>query len=287
MEGRTIARPNPPAHLTAGPAAPPNASMEGRTIARPNRFLARQAGEDILASMEGRTIARPNPSMVSVRSVSTLLQWRAGQLPGQSFNGGPGARPNWHRGDHRAPTTAKPGSGSKGSWPGASMEGRTIARPNSPAPASMEGRTIARPNTVPLGDCPATPYALCRRSQTQRCVSPSGRFNGGPDNCPAKRITGRVGVDASCQWNIARPNPAGLAAARTSVALQWRAGQLPGQTGRPSDADVPKPIVPASMEGRTIARPNVMSVGTDRLQWRAGQLPGQTSRVCSSLRAWL
>ena len=66
--------------------------------------------------------------------------------------------------------------------------------------------------------------------------------------------------------------------------LQWRAGQLPGQT-RPG----PQPALgalPASMEGRAIARPNPDTeegpVTDEKLQWRAGQLPGQT---CGRLMA--
>ena len=64
--------------------------------------------------------------------------------------------------------------------------------------------------------------------------------------------------------------------------LQWRAGQLPGQTTAPQAGSKHEPS--PSMEGRTIARPDsdrrlpvraadAMTV----LQWRAGQLPGQTA----------
>ena len=85
------------------------------------------------ASMEGRAIARPNTTTGGHdwRDV-LLLQWRAGQLPGQTrlrgdmtggtcsyFNGGPGNCP------------AKPLDIAVGPHaPGASMEGRAIARPN-------------------------------------------------------------------------------------------------------------------------------------------------------------
>ena len=79
---------------------------------------------------------------------------------------------------------------------------------------------------------------------------------------------------------IARPNQSHTSAEWSALlALQWRAGQLPGQTtafatgwtfGRPP-----------SMEGRAIARPNLSGrettvVEAETLQWRAGQLPGQT-----------
>ena len=58
--------------------------------------------------MEGRTIARPNMSGDTARAAAEFLQWRAGQLPGQTSYG-----------------CAKAGMGDK-----PSMEGRTIARPN-------------------------------------------------------------------------------------------------------------------------------------------------------------
>ena len=171
-----------------------------------------------------------------------------------------------------------------------SMEGRTIARPdhifhqypssarypfnggpdNCPArlrhalaslmvrpDPSMEGRTIARPDARPDGpasirhstfnggpdNCPA------RRG---RAPSPSRRrvcpFNGGPDNCPA-RLRGN------------RPDE------RLKIVLQWRAGQLPGQTlTRPCDS---RSMTRPSMEGRTIARPD----GSDVVPLQAGDQP--------------
>ena len=108
MEGRTIARPN--ASMLAGlgylwgcfngragqlpgqtaprrdaSAPAPLASMEGRTIARPNDAYVCVVDVRLRASMEGRTIARPNPAVTAaaMSSVSSL-QWRAGQLPGQT-----------------------------------------------------------------------------------------------------------------------------------------------------------------------------------------------------------
>ena len=60
--------------------------------------------------------------------------------------------------------------------------------------------------------------------------------------------------------------------------LQWRAGQLPGQTSPPASASMRDQL--ASMEGRAIARPNQSVTSSAAalfgLQWRAGQLPGQT-----------
>ena len=107
------------------------------------------------------------------------------------------------------------------------MEGRTIARPDGGhalrrvchVVPSMEGRTIARP------DC-SDSCAITKVTKT---------FNGGPDNCPA-RPGAKSGVLSK------------------KVALQWRAGQLPGQTVI-SDAGHGLVTAP-SMEGRTIARPD-------------------------------
>ena len=85
---------------------------------------------------------------------------------------------------------------------------------------SMEGRAIARPNFVP---------------KARNGGYSDAAFNGGPGNCPAK--------------------PCSLPTRTTTfTTLQWRAGQLPGQT---------------------IGAKQGVTVGGD-LQWRAGQLPGQT-----------
>ena len=189
------------------------------------------AGAALGTSMEGRTIARPNPASAGVEEcLLAALQWRAGQLPGQTrqpphrphpqrpdFNGGPDncpAKPAMAV--HRATEQII-----------TSMEGRTIARPNGSrrrarprAPdTSMEGRTIARPN-----------------DRRQACEAREAGTS----------MEGRT---------IARPNTGiGSVEAPSMAVLQWRAGQLPGQTGRGSarrgDGD------PTSMEGRTIARPN-------------------------------
>ena len=104
--------------------------MPGQTLIRP--WLPGTAS--VSASMEGRAIARPNvPSTWMSPSEVVQLQWRAGQLPGQTrtrsdvqerapgFNGGPGNCP--------AKQAARSGA-------------ERLAR----APASMEGRAIARPN---------------------------------------------------------------------------------------------------------------------------------------------
>ena len=133
----------------------------------------------------------------------------------------------------------------------------------------MEGRAIARPNLWGVRQ-PA-----------------NGRypFNGGPGNCPAKPPTGWASATAAAPPSmegraIARPNSLRQLSLHWQRNLQWRAGQLPGQTGRPcSGSDLSS--VP-SMEGRAIARPNraddLCAHHASHLQWRAGQLPGQTGR---------
>ena len=135
-------------------------------------------------------------------------------------------------------------------------------------------------------------------------------FNGGPGNCPAKLPRAVACLEPRCAASmegraIARPNMPdlsdvdprigasmeGRAIARPNstrsrsqapakIRLQWRAGQLPGQTRR-VDGVVEHGAGQASMEGRAIARPNKSSIMSPfeparQLQWRAGQLPGQT-----------
>ena len=260
MEGRTIARPDP----CVGPLeVRGTASMEGRTIARPDPAVCacgRSSG--LPASMEGRTIARPDwrrdrPAAVNMNR----LQWRAGQLPGQT-----GAR---RRGSRAAQV--------------ASMEGRTIARPDDASSMStptvspsLQWRAGQLPGQTPPGrpwrsacllrfnggpdNCPARPDAARSRDCT------GTRFNGGPDNCPARpgRQTGqpRRRHSASMEGRtIARPDFATESpSTEMPKLLQWRAGQLPGQT--------------------------VLLLATDSdekpLQWRAGQLPGQTTPACTT-----
>ena len=252
MEGRTIARPNrgcprarrgTRAPFNGGPDNCPAKRARSRTL-RPTHLLQWRAGQ-----LPGQTAPSP-----TANSPPGSLQWRAGQLPGQtrrstppssiwptSFNGGPDNCPAKH--------------GLLGSWlrgvDHPSMEGRTIARPNRPGRGradvgqrpSMEGRTIARPNT----------------GSSRRPPPPARPFNGGPDNCPAK------------------PQPP-HSTIGTYAVLQWRAGQLPGQTSPQTWAALQRW---PSMEGRTIARPNGPGPSSRapharHLQWRAGQLPGQT-----------
>ena len=164
MEGRTIARPDRRArHIHPTVAAP---SMEGRTIARPDAA----AGFGVLAvkaAFNGgpdNCPARPDHLRL-VDGSSIHLQWRAGQLPGQT--GGADR--------HRVPCRIP------------SMEGRTIARPDPwPLLVSLQGHTAF--NGGP-DNCPARPIT---RSETRPVYR---SFNGGPDNCPARRASAGL-----CRW---------------------------------------------------------------------------------------
>ncbi len=145
-------------------------------------------------------------TQVAALTAGTWLQWRAGQLSGQ--------------------TSMSP------------VLNVDASR------ASMEGRTIVRPDLH------------CSVSWSERRTG----FNGGPDNCPA------------------RPSR-GLRLVTAQLLLQWRAGQLSGQT-RSFPAELML-VMTASMEGRTIVRPDPgqdrpTAVAHANLQWRAGQLSGQT-----------
>ena len=172
--------------------------------------------------------AKPPPGRSS-RQAPDPLQWRAGQLPGQTA---PSSLMNTLRFSLQWRAGQLPGQTGdlhvqRLAGANASMEGRTIARPN-PTPRSWWASASPGFNGGP-DNCPAKPASPPRSAWT------SARFNGGPDNCPAK--PGRAG----------RTDPA-------NPALQWRAGQLPGQTS--GDTRIPRRHEPASMEGRTIARPN-------------------------------
>ena len=185
----------------------------------PGQTLASRRGEQrfLAPSMEGRAIARPNGGWLeSLHGLSGGLQWRAGQLPGQTCR----------------------------------QRLRTRARRRRP---SMEGRAIARPN--PSSDRPAP--------------GSGPAFNGGPGNCPAKRL----------------PYPS-IGRAPSLPSMEGRAIARPNEG---SALRVSSPNLP-SMEGRAIARPNLPTesgwgVYAPGLQWRAGQLPGQTLSAEAARRA--
>ena len=230
MEGRTIARPNgrtctsPRRTCTTFNGGPDNCPAKRRNSGGALRLLA--------PSMEGRTIARPNAATLGGPSTRgcpfnggpdncpakhaicmalacelTILQWRAGQLPGQ--------------------TPARRGQPARGE---ATFNG---------GPDNCPAKRVGQGN-------PQVARSLCLQwragqlpGQTRRTPAPPGSrrsaFNGGPDNCPAKLF----GVDCggvverlpSMEGRtIARPNTPTAAAATARRFLQWRAGQLPGQT---------------------------------------------------------
>ena len=153
-----------------------------------------------------------------------VLQWRAGQLSGQARN--------------LAVTASKLHE--------TSMEGRTIVRPGAGGVdghsarrvTSMEGRTIVRPGW----------------SSAATLREWSRYFNGGPDNCPARREPQRLSP-------------------RQAAVLQWRAGQLSGQATPPT-ACLLDPRT-TSMEGRTIVRPGVGVDGRPR-RVRPTSMEGRT-----------
>ena len=279
MEGRAIARPNPPtsgswsesrrslqwrAEQSLGQTALDHAT-DGAGILlqwRAEQSLG-QTGAGVGArprshhpSMEGRAIARPNPS-----STQRLGRRRA------SFNGGPSnrsAKPGRHR---------RPRSGVL--LP--SMEGRAIARPNRQRPVAVKFR--------------AWPRLQWRAEQSLGQTAHGVAF--------AARVCG-------LQWRAEqslgqtrllqhRPDP------RLSPSMEGRA------IARPNRAADPRPVggICPSMEGRAIARPNCQPIGLpgcsnppfnggpsnrsakpapessriarpSSLQWRAEQSLGQT-----------
>ena len=310
MEGRAIARPNPqhrprllarphafnggpgncPAKRAAGPGRERHLhrpSMEGRAIARPNRPPHECGGDHPRASMEGRAIARPNRvSDDSVMRSQRLLQWRAGQLPGQtlyspalpasrcrSFNGGPGNCPA----KRAAAVSPRPSGGNRfNGGPGnCPAKPSTVVLPALTVP-KLQWRAGQLPGQTRLCWCGpgVSSDALqwragqlpgqTRARRPSRASMPTS-FNGGPGNCPAKRGPdigpGHRRDLASMEGRaIARPNRLWpMSRSRMRRVLQWRAGQLPGQTLDAAGVDV---LV-------------------NRLQWRAGQLPGQT--MCSPI----
>ena len=285
MEGRTIVRPG--ARRVPGLLAAVRASMEGRTIVRPG---AEKLGAPVLpirASMEGRTIVRPgSPVAGAFRSrsqcfnggpdncparhdglacpvhVPDLLQWRAGQLSGQAGNRirhpPPPPKLQWRAGQLSGQADVRHRTGPRPRT--ASMEGRTIVRPGS-ARSRATFWVRSRFNGGP-DNCPA------RRRRYQASERGPYGFNGGPDNCPARqsgvyrhpvRHRRFNGGPDNCP---ARPDEwvGGVVGYRE---LQWRAGQLSGQ----ASFTAPR---------RAVAK---------ALQWRAGQLSGQARSELAAPRA--
>ena len=205
-----------------------------------------------LAAADQARHDRPRQSTPSPRR-----SWRAGQLPGQTstvpaiaclrstdFNGGPG----------NCPAKLVLTERDFADLAVTSMEGRAIARPNRTRPCrsavdltplqwragqlpgqtvvrevvggrdvvtSMEGRAIARPN--PKASCIAGIRALTLQWR-------------------AGQLPGQTSQNTAVKSGM--------------TLLQWRAGQLPGQTQRVGDLHRHDHVT--SMEGRAIARPNMM-----------------------------
>ena len=211
-------------------------------------------------SMEGRTIARPDGTRPTWgRMSSGCLQWRAGQLPGQtrrsrgcrrsrrrSFNGGPDNCP------------ARPGR--------VTLVARQL-------PCAFNGGP---------DNCPARP-----RATPQELHLVLRTFNGGPDNCPARLCGSKWAATSTCalQWRAGQlpgQTPGSGPQFDGGCAFNGGPDNCPArqeQCGRGGGV-----TISPSMEGRTIARPdangsNLESLQSQSLQWRAGQLPGQTTTV--------
>ena len=166
-----------------------------------------------------------------------------------------------------------------------SMEGRARARPNHRHAAelvgqerpSMEGRARARPNLAEstmrfmsaslqwrAGHVPGQTRSRHRRRHRTTTPSMEGRARARPNGDGVDPVVAdrRPSMEGRAR---ARPNAVPLITAAATIPLQWRAGHVPGQTGREARDDL----------------------GVGVLQWRAGHVPGQTrsARARSALAA--
>ena len=182
-------------------------SMEGRAIARPNAPRPRSVQRDEAGAFNG------GPSNCPAKRHD-----RQGHGPqSRPFNGGPsncpakqrtpaGSSPrpsSFNGGPSNCPAKLARDAGTEHRARHPSMEGRAIARPNSPCPH----RAVTSPAAFNGGpsNCPAKPAAV--GAIAAGCLS----FNGGPSNCPAKRVAARPvhrGDDEPSMEGraIARPN---------------------------------------------------------------------------------
>ena len=249
-------------------------------------------------SMEGRAIARPD------KSWSAFLQWRAGQLPGQTWvcdRAGSAYRLQWRAGqlpgqtcDHRR----SPLQWRAGQLPGQTSDGAPgQTRPSAvirlcsfnggpgncparlylpPVRPSMEGRAIARPDR---------PGRRRRRlgisgpSMEGRAIArPDLQWRAGQLPGQTRGCRGRAGQLQTLPVQCGHSGPHGpVRDAPTRQVLQWRAGQLPGQTPNTGLAnDAPS--------GGPANRDTLWSGSNESLQWRAGQLPGQTLSMPNPLQ---
>ena len=139
MEGRTIVRPDPPFSGSCISRPQDTPSMEGRTIVRPDK---------------GLMVTTPPPT-------SLCLQWRAGQLSGQtsecqsrieqarqnnpSMEGRTIVRPDGGDPPDNCTTCHRPFNGGPDNCPARPGQGRVDDTLTDSFP-SMEGRTIVRPD---------------------------------------------------------------------------------------------------------------------------------------------
>ena len=167
--------------------------------------------------------------------------------------------------------------------------------------ASMEGRAMARPDPQSLAKLSPTAIQLQWRAE---------QWLG--QTAPHIHLA-RRGLPASMEGRaMARPDAANPSSTSSATPeLQWRAEQWLGQTcpsrqpggharscfnGGPSNGSArpcaeqtgPRRVVPASMEGRAMARPDpvgaVLPAGTSvSLQWRAEQWLGQTADAADKI----
>ena len=231
------------------------ASMEGRTIVRPGPRPRPQDARRRGASMEGRTIVRPGhdvnvilTSVVDSASMEGRTIVRPGQLWAPTVVGGVWAL-QWRAGQLSGQATVYVPT-----WYGyrcASMEGRTIVRPG-PPPVATTRRVPTCFNGGP-DNCPAR--RGCRRTlDTSRFG-----FNGGPDNCPARPQHPSRRTPPPSSFNGGPDNcPArlqrhcvGLVGERFAASMEGRTIVRPGPNLVSERSATPF----ASMEGRTIVRP--------------------------------
>ena len=224
--------------------------MPGQTGARDDG-LAGQA----VASMEGRTIARPNPSSDSSPGTTSA-----------SFNGGPDNCPAKPAG-----TAMRHTSGSRLQWRAGQLPGQTAG--------GGDHETLVQALQWRAGQLPG------QTRRRRRLPRRPTHFNGGPDNCPAKRAAAMTAGLAFgvLQWRAGQL-PGQTSSSRSAFpprlsALQWRAGQLPGQT-RAAAATAGVALAdfnggPDNCPAKHAAAVS-LQLGKVLLQWRAGQLPGQT-----------
>ena len=185
-----------------------------------------------------------------------VLQWRAGQLPGQTSQPPrkPPSSPGFNGGPDNCPAKRS------GRWPARSRASRFNGGPD---------------------NCPA------KRSPRPPPPPSAWSFNGGPDNCPAKldhrQRPLRAGHGASMEGRtIARPNAEVAAdlARHVHASMEGRTIARPNQT----TTTALRPQPGASMEGRTIARPNRSA----NLRWLTCPFAGvcERSRKLGLRRYW-